>query len=167
MFERTQGSREHNFEETSRFSASWRITRRIIPRSWFNFIMASPTIDLMDYKHRKNYSKAFIVNLILWILWIIIFFFLSPNQSSQFQISNFKFQIPFNTILFFLTLTLTLTLTFSFLFANARRGFLSAIFLCGILLFRLLKICQWQNVLLLFLALTYLEYRFWKRSAKT
>jgi len=118
----------------------------------------------VKYPHRKNFLPAFIVNLILWFLWIIVVFFLSPSRSSLFVIHNSKIIISTNIIAFFLALTLALTLTFAFIFANTRRGFLLAVLVNGILFFRMIKLASWWNILLLFLVLIAIELFFSRKN---
>lgn len=117
----------------------------------------------MVRKYRKNFLPAFILNLLLWVSWFLVVFFLSPSQNSIFIIHNSKFAVPLNIVLFFLTLTLTLTLTLAFIFGNTRRGFLAALLADGVLFLRLIRQANWLNLLLLGAILLILEIYFSKR----
>lgn len=119
----------------------------------------------MVYKHRRNFLPTFIVNIILWISCVLIVFLLSPSLNFTFYILHYKFVFPVAITLFFLALTPSLTLTLSLLLANSRRGFLLSLFLSITLLFRLLKICHWWNILIVFLLVFFAEYWFWKKSS--
>lgn len=117
----------------------------------------------MVRKYRRNFLPAFIINILLWISWFLVVFFLSPSQINELRIVNYDLRIPAPVILFFLTLTLTLTLTLAFISGNTRRGFLTALLVNGVLLLRLVRQANWLNLLLLGAILFILEFYFSKR----
>ncbi|HUW24526.1 MAG TPA: hypothetical protein VMW04_02750 [Patescibacteria group bacterium] len=99
----------------------------------------------MVRKHRRNFLPVLIINLILWGIWLLVIFCLSPTQYFSLTISRFNFALPLNIILFFLTLTPPLTLTLAFLFGHTRRGFFLALFLDICLLLQLIREANWLN----------------------
>jgi hypothetical protein len=103
----------------------------------------------MVRQHRRNFSPTLVINLLLWLIFILIVFKLPPGQIFNFQILNFKFTIWPNIILFFLSLSLALTLTLALLFGNTRRGFFLTLFFDGCLFLRLIKQATWLNFILL------------------
>jgi len=117
----------------------------------------------MVLKHRRNFLPAFIVNILLWILWFYIVFKIPPDFHSQLQITNYKLQIPIGYFYFFLTLSLTLSLTLAFLFSNTRRGFFLSFLICGFLILRLIKQAHLLNLILLAGILLCLEIYFSKK----
>lgn len=96
---------------------------------------------------RRNFLPTVIINLVLWIVFGLIIFFLNPNQNFKFHPAiggtNFKLLIYPNIILFFLALTLSLTLTLALLFGNTRRGFVVSLILVVILCLRVTKVTEW------------------------
>ena len=120
----------------------------------------------MTRLHRRNFLPAFILNLILLVITILIVFLLGPEKSTPFQISNFKFQIFLNIILFFLCSFLFLAFTLSLLLAQTRRGFLISLLINTILFLRLIRQAQWWNIVLLVGFFSCLELFFSKRNKK-
>lgn len=120
----------------------------------------------MTRLHRRNFLPAFILNIILLVITILIVFLLDPEKQIQLLIANYKLLITFYVIVFFLSLSLTLTLTFSFLFANTRRGFFMSLFINTVLFLRLIRQAQWWNIVLLVGFFLCLELFFSKRNKK-
>ena len=105
----------------------------------------------MKIRRRKNFLPTFILTIFLWLAWLFILFFVSPETK-------------LSTFYFLFSIFLALTFTFSLLFANSRRGFLVA---AGFVLFLILR---WQklgnilNAVLLTAVILSLEVYFTKRK---
>ena len=117
----------------------------------------------MVLKHRRNFLPTFIFNVLLWLSWFYVVFFLSPEKSLQFSVFSLQSSIPIVFLLFFLTLSLSLSLTFAFLFSSTRRGFFLSLLICGFLLLRLIKQAHVLNLILLGGILICLEMYFSRR----
>jgi len=100
-------------------------------------------------QRRRNFLPTLIANILFWLSWFYVVFKIPPDFQKQLILGHQQFSVPLAYIFFFLTLFFSLALTFAFVFSNSRRGFFLSLFLCGILLLRLIKQAHFLNLLLL------------------
>jgi len=118
----------------------------------------------MVIKRRRNFLPTLIINLLFWFSWLYIVLHVPPEYSLSLKTFGLNLNLPAGYLFFFLSLILALTLTFAFLFTNTRRGLFLSLFLNGVLLFRLLKQLQLQNLILLLAILICFEIYFSKKA---
>lgn len=91
----------------------------------------------MVRKNRKNFLPIFIVNIVLWLIFIAFILKTSPEEPSGLPI-----------IFFFILLTLPLFITLALLLSNTGRGFLGALFIDSILFFKIIRQDSFINIVL-------------------
>lgn len=115
-------------------------------------------------QRRRNFLPALIINILFWLSWFYVIFKIPPDLQKQLIFGQQELSIPLAYFFFFLSLLFSLSLTLAFVFSNSRRGFFLSLFICGILLLRLIKQAHFLNLLLLGGIFACLEVYFSKKS---
>jgi len=107
----------------------------------------------MVRRKRKNYLPSLILLLISWAALGLMVYFVEPQLVKNIIIPNFY--LPF-----FINLFLCLFLSLSFILNNSKRGFLWSLGVVVFLIFRLYKIGNLLNAILIVGCLLSLDYHF-------
>ena len=101
-------------------------------------------------KRRKNFFPTLALALFSWLGWLFVLFKIPPDST-------------FSLLAFFFLLSVALFLTSALIWANSRRGFLTALLIILLLVFRYYQIGNLLNLILLFAIFVALEIYFSKR----
>lgn len=103
---------------------------------------------------KRSWQRKFIPIVFLWILFVVVNGTLNKAPQSRGDVTATP------AIFFFGPLFIALYFTFAFILGNRRRGILGALFICGLLLLRLLNLTNPMNVLLLCAFVGFVEWYF-------
>lgn len=103
----------------------------------------------MASQHRRNFLPAFIINIVLWAITLLVVFKVSPDYYLTLSVVNLRLVLPLSLIGFLALFALSLTLTLALLLGHTRRGFFLALFVSGLLVLQLIKQATLINMTLL------------------